>query len=47
MADGTEAPIEPTAHEALPPEQDDDFQLSERGRALIEDTAELVVDLPD
>lgn len=47
MADGTEAPTEPTAHETLSPEQDDDFQLSERGRSLIEETADLVVDLPD
>lgn len=47
MADGTEAPTEPTAHEALSPEKDDDLELSERGRVLIEETAELVVELPD
>lgn len=47
MAYGAEAPTEPSAHEAWSPEKDDALELSERGRALIEETAEFVVELPD
>lgn len=47
MANGTEAPSDSNRSQPIPPAQDEDFQLSERGRDLIEETAELVVELPD
>lgn len=47
MANGTEAPSDSDPSQPLPPAQDEAFQFSQRGRDLIEETAELVVELPD
>lgn len=49
MAEGTEAPSTPSTTDRSLANQPDEpiIELSERGRALIEETAELVVELPD
>lgn len=49
MADGTEAPPRPEAPDGVPRGRQGEplIELSERGRSLIEETAELVVELPD
>lgn len=47
MANGTEATSDSNPSQPLLPTQDEGFQLSQRGRDLIEETAELVVELPD
>lgn len=49
MADSPEAPSTPSTTDRSLADQSDEpiIELSERGRALIEETAELVVELPD
>lgn len=49
MADGTEAPPTPDLPAGVVEDRQDEetIDLSEEGRALIEETADLVVDLPD
>ncbi len=49
MADGNQAPPAPSATDTSPTDQPDQptIELSERGRGLIEETADLVVELPD
>lgn len=49
MADGTDAPPPPSPSGGGLQDQEpvEVIELSEAGRALIEETADLVVDLPD